>query len=260
MLERVWRKENLFALSAGMSIDIATTVNIMEIPLKTKNRTTIRPSNPTPGYIPWKKKHIILKDTCTPMFTAALFTIGRMFYCSVAQSMSYSLWPHGLQHVRLLCPSLSPRVCSDSSIESMMPFNHLILCHPLLLLPSIFPSIGVFSSDSALHIRWPKYWSFSFSIRPSNEYSGLISFRIEWFDLVWLVWSGLTGCPRDSQESSPEPQPGHGSNLNIWVKKMWYIYTMEYNLAIKGTKLGYYRDEDGRWVYRTEWTKSERGK
>ena len=69
------------------------------------------------------------------------------------------------------------------SIESVMPSNHLVLC-PLLLLPSIFPSIRVFSSESALHIRWPKYWSFSCSISPSNEYSGLISFRIDWFDFL----------------------------------------------------------------------------
>ena len=65
-----------------------------------------------------------------------------------------------------------------------MPSNHLILCHPLLLLPSIFPSIRVFSNESVLHIRWPKYWSFSFSISPSNEYSGLISFRMDWLDLL----------------------------------------------------------------------------
>ena len=70
------------------------------------------------------------------------------------------------------------------SIESVMPSNHLILCCPLLLVPSIFPSIRFFSSESALHIRWPKYWSFSYSINPSNEYSGLISFRIDWFDLL----------------------------------------------------------------------------
>ena len=70
------------------------------------------------------------------------------------------------------------------SIESVMPSNHLILCRPLLLLPSIFPSIRVFSNESVLRIRWPKYWSFSFSISPSNEYSGLISFRIDWFDLL----------------------------------------------------------------------------
>ena len=70
------------------------------------------------------------------------------------------------------------------SVESVMPSNHLILCHPLLLLPSSFPSIRVFSNESTLPIRWPKYWSFSFSISPSNKYSGLISFRIDWFDLL----------------------------------------------------------------------------
>ena len=70
------------------------------------------------------------------------------------------------------------------SIESMMPSNHLILCCPLLLLPAIFPSIRVFSNESVLHIRGPQYWSFSVSISPSNEYSGLISFRIDWFDLL----------------------------------------------------------------------------
>ena len=70
------------------------------------------------------------------------------------------------------------------SIESVMPSNHLILCHPLLLPPSIFPSINVFSNESVLHIRWPKYWGFSFSISPSKEYSGLISFRMDWLDLL----------------------------------------------------------------------------
>ena len=70
------------------------------------------------------------------------------------------------------------------SIESMMPSSHLILCHPLLLLPSIFPSIRVFSNESALRIRWPKYWNFSFNISPSNEHPGLISFRMDWLDLL----------------------------------------------------------------------------
>ena len=70
------------------------------------------------------------------------------------------------------------------SIGSVMPSNHLILCHPLFFPPSFFPSIRVFSSESALHIRWPKFWSFSFSISPSNEYSGLISFRMNWLDLL----------------------------------------------------------------------------
>ena len=70
------------------------------------------------------------------------------------------------------------------TIEWVMPFNHLILCHPLLLLLSIFPSIRVFSNESVLHIRWPKYWTFSFNINPSNEYSGLTSFKIDWLDLL----------------------------------------------------------------------------
>ena len=83
-------------------------------------------------------------------------------------------------------------------IESVMPFNQLILCRTLLLLPSIFPSIRVFSNESILHIRWPKYWSFSFSISPSNEYSGFISFRIDWLDLL--------AVQRTLQESSPTPQ------------------------------------------------------
>ena len=80
--------------------------------------------------------------------------------------------------------TISQSLLKLMSIESVMPSNHLILCHPLLLLPSVFPSIRVFSNVSALRIRWPKYWRFSFSISPSNEYSGLISFRIDWFDLL----------------------------------------------------------------------------
>ena len=96
--------------------------------------------------------------------------------------VSDSLWPHGLQHARLPF-TISWSLVKLMSIESVMPSNHLILCHPLLL-PSIFPSISVFSSELALCIRWPKYWSFNFSISPSNEYSGLISFRIDWFNLL----------------------------------------------------------------------------
>ena len=95
------------------------------------------------------------------------------------------LWPHESQHTRSFCPSPTPGVHPDSRpFESVMPSNHLILCHPLLLLPSIFPRIRVFSKELAFCIRWPKYWSFSFKISPSNEYSGLISFRIDWFYLL----------------------------------------------------------------------------
>ena len=89
--------------------------------------------------------------------------------------------------------SLSKFIC----IESVEPSNHLILCHALLLLPSVFPSIRVFSNDLALCIKWAKYWSFSFSISPSNEYSGLISFRMDWLDLLAV---------QGTQESSPIPQ------------------------------------------------------
>ena len=99
--------------------------------------------------------------------------------------MFYSLRPQGLQHTRFPFPSPSPRgLFKLMSIESVMPSNRLILFCPFLLLPSIFLSIRVFSNESVLHITWPKYWSFSFSISPSNEYSGLISFRMYWFDLL----------------------------------------------------------------------------
>ena len=83
------------------------------------------------------------------------------------------------------CPSPTPRICPSSGpIKSVMSSNCLILCHPLLLVPSIFPSIRVFSNNSAVRIRWPKYWSFGFSISSSTEYSGLISFKIGWFDFL----------------------------------------------------------------------------
>ena len=110
----------------------------------------------------------------------ALFVLLLLFSHSV---MSSSLRSHELQHTRLPCPSQkSQSLLKLMSIQSKVPSNHLILCLPLLLLPSILPSIRVFSSGSALRIRWPKFWSFSIS--PSNEYSGLISFRTDWFDLL----------------------------------------------------------------------------
>ena len=98
--------------------------------------------------------------------------------------MSHSLQPHGLQHARLPCPSPTLSLLKLISVESEMPSSHLILCHPLFLLPSIFPSIRVFSNESVLHIRWPNNWSFSFSISPSKVYPGLSSFRMDWLDLL----------------------------------------------------------------------------
>ena len=112
--------------------------------------------------------------------------------------MSDSLQPHDCSTPGFLSIINSQSPPKPMSIKSVMPSNHLILCHPLLLLPPIPPRIRVFSNESVLCIRWPKYWSFSFSISPSNEYSGLLSFRMDWFDLL--------ACWRDSQESSPIPQ------------------------------------------------------
>ena len=105
-------------------------------------------------------------------------------YCSVAQLCPTCC---DLMDCSMRAPlsfTVSQSLLKFMSIESVMPSNHLILCHPLLLLPSTFPSIRIFSSGSALHVKWPKYWSFSFSISSSNEYSGLISSRIDWFDLL----------------------------------------------------------------------------
>ena len=96
--------------------------------------------------------------------------------------VSDSLRPHESQHARPPCPS--PSSLRLTFIESMMPSSHIVLCRPLLLLPSVFPSIRVFSKGPALRIRWPKYWSFSFNISPSNEYSELVSFKIAWFNLL----------------------------------------------------------------------------
>ena len=104
------------------------------------------------------------------------------FSCSVVSDSAIS-WTAACQ-ASLSIITNSRSLLKLMSIESVMPSNHLVLCHPLLLLPSIFPSSRVFSNESVLCIRWPKYWSFSFSISPSNEYSGLISFRIDWLDLL----------------------------------------------------------------------------
>ena len=114
-------------------------------------------------------------------------------YTSLAQALSCvrlfaTLWTAARQASQSTTNSWSLLILM--SIKSVMPSNHLILCHPLLL-PSVFPSIRVFSNESILRVRWPKYWSFSFSISSSNEYSGLISFRIDWFDLLEFQESSL---------------------------------------------------------------------
>ena len=103
--------------------------------------------------------------------------------CAISKSYLTLSTPWIAAHQASLSITNSQSLLKLMSIESVMPYNHLTFCHPLLLPPSIFPSIRVFSNVSALLIGWPKYWSFSFSASPSNEYSGLISFRIDWFDL-----------------------------------------------------------------------------
>ena len=127
--------------------------------------------------------------------------------------VSDSLRRHEPLHARLPCPSPTPGVYPNLSIELVMPSHHLILCCPLLFLPSIFPSITAFSNESALCSRWLKYWSFSFNISPSNYHSGLISSRMD----------GSPCSPRDSQESSPTPQ---FKNISSSALSFLYIQTL----------------------------------
>ena len=146
--------------------------------------------------------------------------------------MSYSLRPHGLQHARLLCPSLSSRVCSNS--YPLSQWCHPAIpssIYPLLFLPSIFPSIRIFSNKLALPIRWPKYWSFNFSISPFNEYSGLISFRIDWFDLL-----AVQGTLKSLLQY-------HGSK--VWILQCSAFFMVQYSCPYMTT---------GKTIALTRWT------
>ena len=143
-----------------------------------------------------------------PLFLLLFSTVFRGIVV-VVQSLSLlqlfvTTWTAA--HQASLPFTISRSLLKLMSIESMMLPNHLILCHPLLLLPSVFPNIRVFSDEPALRIRWPKYWSFSFSISPSNEYSGLISFRIDWFVLLavqrTLKSLPSTGCVAATLDST----------------------------------------------------------
>ena len=111
------------------------------------------------------------------------------------------------------------------SIESVLLYNHLILCHPLLLLPSIFPSIKVFSNDSVLCIRWPNYWSFGFNISPSNQYAGLISFRMDWFDLLAV------------QGTLKSPLQHHSSKSSVLWWSAFFIFQLSHPFMTTGNAI-----------------------
>ena len=138
--------------------------------------------------------------------------ISVQFSCSVVSDSATS-WTAA--HQASLSITNSRSLLKLMSIELVMPSNHLILCHPLLLLPSVFPSIRVFCNELVLHIRWPKCWSFNFSISPSSEYSGLISFRMDWFDLLAV---------QETLESSLTPQ---FKGINSSALNLLYDPTLE---------------------------------
>ena len=127
--------------------------------------------------LPWRTWMVHLADEDSKALIICCF-------CSVTCRVWLFVTPWTLAHQASMSFIISWSLLKLMSIEYVMPPNHLTLCRSLLLLPSIFPSIGVFSNEWALHIRWPKYWSFSFSINPSNEYAGLVSLKIDWFDLL----------------------------------------------------------------------------
>ena len=145
-------------------------------------------------------------------------------YCSVAPSY-LTLCDRGLQHTNHPCPSHLLEFLKFMFIESVMPSNHLILCCPLLLLPSIFPSIRVFSNESALLIRWPKYWSFSSNISPSNEHAGLISFRMDWLDLLEV--QGIL------KEFYPTPQFKSINSLGLRFLSFFFLIFLIFFLFFK---------------------------
>ena len=131
--------------------------------------------------ISWKV-YLWWNSIYTNRFPCLLSEHSVQFSCLVVSNF---LWCHGLQHGQAsLSITNSQRLLKLMSTKLVMPYNHLILCHPLLLPPSILPSIRVISNESVFHIRWTRYWSFSFNISPSNEYSGLVSFKMDWLDLL----------------------------------------------------------------------------
>ena len=159
---------------------------------------------------------LLLSFLPTRLYIPNLIFVSVLLYSqfSLVQSLSYVrlfATPWTAAHQASLSFTISQSLLKLMSIESVMPSNHLILCHPLLLLPSISPSIRVFSNESVLPIRWPNYLSFSFNISPSNEYSGLISFRMDWLDLL-----AVQGTPKS-------PLQHHSSKASIFQHSAFFI-------------------------------------
>ena len=157
----------------------------------------------------FKRFEILLKKHPVHQLLLLLFCRSVMFN---------SLWPNGLQHGRLPCPSPASRLLKLMCVELVMPFNSLILCCPLLLLPSIFPSIRVFSDELALCIRWPKYWHFSYSISPSNNCE-------DWFHLGWTIWIFLQsmGLTRVFSNTTVQKHQFFGVQPSLWSN--FHIHT-----------------------------------
>ena len=170
-------------------------------------------------------------------------------FSSVTQSCLTFLQPHGLYHTRLPCPSPTPGTCSNSCLSSQWCHENISFCHPLLLLCSIFPSIRVFINESVLHIKWSKYWSFSYSLSPSNEYSRLISFRMDWLDLLAVQGTPKSLLQHHSSKAStlwhsaffrlqllhPYMTTGKTTVLTRWTfvgKVMSLLFNMPFNFVI----------------------------
>ena len=170
----------------------------------------------------WKYIHTVLEHRRSSVTINFLFSISTLVFRSV-QLLS-RVWPFATPwtaaHQASLSISNSWSLLKHMSIKSVMPYNYLIVCCPLILLLSIFPSIRVFSNESVLHIRWPKYWSFSFSIHPSSEYSGLISFRMDWLDLLAVqgtlrIFSNIT--VQKHQFFNAQPSLCSNFHMHTWL-------------------------------------------
>ena len=169
------------------------------------------------SFLPWhfRYKHLLYQPEICNLYVAGQLLSRVRFFATP--------WTAACQ--ASLSFTISRSLLKLMFIELVMPSNYRVLCHPLLLLPSIFPSIWIFSSESALHIKWPKYWSFSFSISPSDEYSGLISFRTDWLDL--LTVQGTLKSPLQHQNSESSIL-WHSAFFMVQLSYLYWKNTFDY--------------------------------